>query len=186
MSISSVSNSTFNRVESYSRRPVSAEATRSSVDETSINDFERQPSISADHGAGQISGGLNGALTEFKSLADVLASLESESTSSGDTSQQLQQATDGFQSQFADAAQDKESFHSLMQTSLGDKYNKQAAESIRQQTLAGDFSWMPAIKDGTLSSAMDTGGTAKFHVYPYEQGECNLNWGNSTHDYFVW
>lgn len=38
--------------------------------------------------------------------------------------------------------------------------------------------------DGTLSSALDTGASTNSHVYSYEQGECNLNWGNSTHRYF--
>lgn len=38
--------------------------------------------------------------------------------------------------------------------------------------------------DGTLSSALDTGASTNSHVYSYEQGECHLNWGNSTHRFF--
>jgi len=38
--------------------------------------------------------------------------------------------------------------------------------------------------DGTLSSVLETGISVVSYVYSYEQGACNLNWGNSTHRYF--
>ena len=38
--------------------------------------------------------------------------------------------------------------------------------------------------DGSLASAFDTGASANSYVYLYEQGACNLNWGNATHRYF--
>ena len=38
--------------------------------------------------------------------------------------------------------------------------------------------------DGSLASAFDTGASANSYVYSYEQGACNLNWGNATHRYF--
>ena len=63
---------------------------------------------------------------------------------------------EGFQSQFTDSAKDAEAFHSLMQTAFGDKYDKQEAENIRQQTLAGDFSWMPDVKVVDGSTLTDT------------------------------
>ncbi len=36
----------------------------------------------------------------------------------------------------------------------------------------------------TLSSVVSTGASANQSVFIYEQGSCNLNWGNSTHGYF--
>ena len=47
----------------------------------------------------------------------------------------------------------------MMQTAFGDKYDKLAAESIRQQTLSGDFSWMPEVKVVDGSTLADTSGT---------------------------
>jgi len=38
--------------------------------------------------------------------------------------------------------------------------------------------------DGTLSSVSSSGASTSSTVYLYEQGACNLNWGNSTHGYF--
>jgi len=58
----------------------------------------------------------------------------------------LADITRQFQSRFQDNASDPEAFHSLMQQSFGDQYDKAAAEDIRQQTLNGDFSWMPEVK----------------------------------------
>ena len=38
--------------------------------------------------------------------------------------------------------------------------------------------------DGTLSSVLTTGTSTSTAVFVYEEGGCNLNWGNSTHRYF--
>ena len=49
-----------------------------------------------------------------------------------------------------------------MQTAFGEKYNKQEAENIRQQTLSGDFSWMPnveVVKGSTLADTSVTQGS---------------------------
>ncbi len=53
---------------------------------------------------------------------------------------------DAFVEQFSNLATDKEAFHAVLQDTFGDNYDAQAGEAIRQQTLAGDFSWMPEIK----------------------------------------
>jgi len=64
-----------------------------------------------------------------------------------------------FQQRFTDAASNKEEFHALMQKTFGDNYNEAEAENIRQQTLAGDFSWMPEIRLVDASELNDVSGT---------------------------
>ena len=58
----------------------------------------------------------------------------------------LDKATALAQQQLATAAQDHDNWHGIMQQSYGDSYNYQEAEQLRQQTLAGDFSWMPTVQ----------------------------------------
>lgn len=57
-----------------------------------------------------------------------------------------------FQQQFTKLADDSEAFYDLLQDAFGENYDVQAAEAIRQQTLSGDFSWVPTIEfvDGSV------------------------------------
>ncbi|ASJ74847.1 hypothetical protein [Granulosicoccus antarcticus] len=66
-------------------------------------------------------------------------SLSNESRPSGD----LQ---NDFVEQFSNLATDKEAFHATLQDVFGDNHDTQAGEAIRQQALAGDFSWMPEVR----------------------------------------
>ncbi|MBX2838339.1 MAG: hypothetical protein KTR35_15895 [Gammaproteobacteria bacterium] len=50
-----------------------------------------------------------------------------------------------FQEDFAQAAQNHDEFHALMRQVYGENYDYAAAERMRQQSLEGDFSWMPTI-----------------------------------------
>ena len=70
----------------------------------------------------------------------------------------LADITEQFQSQFKDNASNKEQFHSLMKKSFGESYDYTKAENIRQQTLNGDFSWMPEIKVVDAATLSDTSG----------------------------
>ncbi|MEJ2619182.1 MAG: hypothetical protein P8163_02725 [Candidatus Thiodiazotropha sp.] len=60
--------------------------------------------------------------------------------------QALNQITQQFQQRFANTASDKAAFHDIMSKTFGDQYDKNSAENIRQQTLKGDFSWMPSVE----------------------------------------
>ena len=51
-----------------------------------------------------------------------------------------------FQARLRDKAADAEAFHAILRLAFGDDYDYAKAEQIRQQTLAGDFSWMPKIE----------------------------------------
>jgi len=62
----------------------------------------------------------------------------------------LADITEQFQSRFKDNASDHDAFHSLMKKSFGESYDYSKAENIRQQTLNGDFSWMPKIETKKL------------------------------------
>ena len=58
----------------------------------------------------------------------------------------LDRATAIAQQQLTNAAQSHDGWHDIMRQSFGDSYNYQQAEQLRQQTLAGDFSWMPDVQ----------------------------------------
>lgn len=64
-----------------------------------------------------------------------------------------------FQEQFSSVAGDKDAFHKLMAQSFGDNYDYNSAETIRQQALSGDFSWMPSIEVVDASALADTSST---------------------------
>ena len=78
------------------------------------------------------------------------------SSSSSNKSGQSGDIQDVFVEQFSDLATDKDAFHAMLQDAFGDNYDTQAGEAIRQQTLAGDFSWIPEIRfvdEGVLGGA---------------------------------
>ena len=59
----------------------------------------------------------------------------------------------------ASLAKDPEAFHAALSQAFGERYDKAEAENIRQQTLAGDFSWMPEIRVVDEATLQDTSGT---------------------------
>ena len=64
-----------------------------------------------------------------------------------------------FTQRFAASAQDSKAFHTLLRESFGDTYDQQAGEALRQQALAGDFSWLPSIVVVDSSVLADQSGT---------------------------
>jgi len=89
-------------------------------------------------------------------LADIIAR-DSLPTEQG-TDPALEKITQQFQERFAGQAANKEKFHELMKQSFGENYDASKAENIRQQTLKGDFSWMPKIEVRDGSELQDTSG----------------------------
>lgn len=89
-----------------------------------------------------------------------------EATASGpEVDAEAASVTQDFQAMFASKANDQAAFHELMRQTYGDNYDYAAAETIRQQTLAGDFSWMPDVQvvdaaDLIDQSGQQTSGTA--------------------------
>ncbi|MES9853928.1 MAG: hypothetical protein ABW170_19080 [Candidatus Thiodiazotropha sp. L084R] len=71
----------------------------------------------------------------------------------------LSQITQQFQQRFQNSAEDSTVFHDIMKKTFGDQYNQDKAETIRQQTLKGDFSWMPEIKLVNENQLQDLSGT---------------------------
>ncbi len=55
-------------------------------------------------------------------------------------------AETNFKTDFSELAKTPEKFNTLMQTSFGESYNKENAESIRVKAAAGYFSWMPKVE----------------------------------------
>lgn len=86
----------------------------------------------------------------------------------GDSSALTQQLQSTMRQQFADKAQDPRAFHELMQQTFGPGYDKAKAESLRQQALGGDFSWLPPVRlvdAKTLQGANGAYDAAKGVVY---------------------
>ena len=96
-----------------------------------------------------------------------ITSSTTENTATSNPEQEaLEQITQQFQQRFADSAQNKDEFHALMKKTFGEQYDVSKAETIRQQTLEGDFSWMPEIQLVDADqlndiSGMQAGGVAK-------------------------
>lgn len=70
----------------------------------------------------------------------------------------LQAAKSAMENNLGELAENPEEFHAAMQKSFGNSYDKAKAETIRQQVLAGDFSWMPEIKVVDESVLQDQSG----------------------------
>ncbi len=158
MAINPVSNAAFRSSANYIRRSNDAEESKNPFDNPIKSNSANRKSGLPDQGAGHGAGGFSDSLPKFDRLEDVLTRLNATKSDAKGTDEQLQQTMDGFQSQFTNSAQNAEAFHSLMQTAFGDKYNKQEAENIRQQTLAGDFWWMPTVEVVDDSTLTDTSG----------------------------
>jgi hypothetical protein len=71
----------------------------------------------------------------------------------------LAQVTAAVQQRFAAQAGNKESFTELLKQAFGDKFDAAKAEAIRQQALAGDFSWAPKIQVVSSQALADLSGT---------------------------
>jgi len=171
MSINPVSSSAFRNSANYSRGSNDAQQSKSPLDnrlngdsgnrKSGVSDrsfSDRGAGQGTDQEAGQGAGGFQDSLPKFARMEDVLARFDAAKSDAAGSDEQLQQTMEGFQNQFANSAKDADAFHSLMQTAFGDKYNKQEAENIRQQTLAGDFSWMPNVEVVKGSTLSDTSG----------------------------
>jgi hypothetical protein len=71
----------------------------------------------------------------------------------------LEQATTAMHQRFAAQASNKEAFDELLHQAFGDKFDAAKAETIRQQTLAGDFSWAPKVQVVSSQALADLSGT---------------------------
>lgn len=168
MSISSLPNSAFTKAENFNRRSTNNETTTDKSQQTqhsrspfevAVNlDTESRSFGSSDNTAGYGAGCFRSTIPEIDSLANVLATFDAANAAKTISKNSLQQTIDEFEYQFTRVASDKDSFNTLMQTAFGDKYDTQAAETIRQQTLANDFSWMPDIKVVDGATLTDTSG----------------------------
>ena len=78
----------------------------------------------------------------FPGLTDAPASTSSPSTGDAGAAGDPEAL---FRQTFGDLAQDPEAFHATMRQVYGAGYDREAAEAMRQQALAGDYSWLPPV-----------------------------------------
>jgi hypothetical protein len=71
----------------------------------------------------------------------------------------LANVTSAVHDRFAAQAGNKEAFTALLRQAFGDKFDAGKAETIRQQALAGDFSWAPKVQVVDSAALADLSGT---------------------------
>jgi len=74
---------------------------------------------------------------------------------------QLDSVKSAMQDNLSQLASDPKAFRDALKKSFGDNYDAVKAETIRQDVLSGDFSWMPVIKVVDEAVLQDTSGTQK-------------------------
>ena len=70
----------------------------------------------------------------------------------------LEAVKSAMQNNLSEMAADPKAFHEAMEKAFGQSYDQAKAETIRQQVLEGDFSWMPEIKVVDESVLQDQSG----------------------------
>ncbi|MCY1020155.1 hypothetical protein [Pyxidicoccus sp. MSG2] len=75
-----------------------------------------------------------------------------------------------FRREFGALASDKKKFHDTMRTVFGDGYNAVQAEQYRQKAQAGDFSWLPPVKQVPADQLNGANG-----AYDAESGTVYIN-----------
>ena len=93
------------------------------------------------------------------SAAAVAAAAASLAAASNPDSAALAQVTAAVQQRFTAQAGNKEAFTALLKQAFGDKFDAGKAETIRQQALAGDFSWAPKVQVVDSKTLADLSGT---------------------------
>jgi hypothetical protein len=92
-------------------------------------------------------------------LCHVLALLKARQAPVDPDAAALKSVTAAVQQRFAAQAADKDGFTALLHQAFGDAFDTAKAETLRQQALAGDFSWMPRVQVVDSATLVDTSGT---------------------------
>ncbi len=71
----------------------------------------------------------------------------------------LSRVTSAMQQRFAASASDAGAFNTTLRQAFGDRFDAAKAETLRQQALAGDFSWAPKIQIASAQQLADLSGT---------------------------
>lgn len=104
--------------------------------------------------------GLGKPLSELANLRDqALSGAAAVDHAIATDSDGLQAAKSAMMNTLSNLASDPKAFHEAMEKAFGEGYDQAKAETIRQQVLAGDFSWMPEIKEVDESVLADQSGT---------------------------
>jgi len=81
------------------------------------------------------------------------------SNSNSEAGSTVAKLTQALQTRFVSVATNQDQFHALLKQTLGDNYDVAAAETIGQQALNNDFSWMPNIEVVDGQTLNDSSGT---------------------------
>ncbi|MDT7839084.1 hypothetical protein [Aquabacterium sp. OR-4] len=71
----------------------------------------------------------------------------------------LSRVSSAMQQRFAASASDAGAFNATLRQAFGDKFDAAKAETLRQQALAGDFSWAPKVQIASAQQLSDLSGT---------------------------
>lgn len=92
------------------------------------------------------------------SIATDSSGIEASNAAVANDSSGLEAAKSAMQDNLKQMASDPKAFHEAMKKSFGENYDQSKAESIRQQVLNDDFSWMPEIRVVDESVLLDQSG----------------------------
>lgn len=87
-----------------------------------------------------------------------VASMKAQQAALADA-QALARVTTAVQQRLAAAAGNADRFNATLRQAFGDQFDATQAEALRQQALAGDFSWAPKIQIATARQLADLSGT---------------------------
>jgi hypothetical protein len=104
------------------------------------------------HHLGQFSGRLHALIARLHAPVPALQAAARDAAA-------LDGVTSAVHERFAAQAGNKEAFTALLRQAFGNKFDAGKAETIRQQALAGDFSWAPQVKVVDSAALADLSGT---------------------------
>ncbi|MFK7856760.1 MAG: hypothetical protein AB8B79_21765, partial [Granulosicoccus sp.] len=99
-----------------------------------------------------------GVVAVNTAIATDSSGIEAANAAVANDSSGLEAAKSAMQDNLKQMASDPKAFHEAMKKSFGESYDRSAAETIRQQVLNDDFSWMPEIRVVDESVLQDQSG----------------------------
>ena len=100
-----------------------------------------------------------GEVAANTSIATDSTGIVATNTAIANDSSGLEAAKAAMQNDLTQLASDPKAFHEAMEKIFGENYDQGKAETIRQQVMEGDFSWMPEIRVVDESVLQDQSGT---------------------------
>ncbi|MBX2884910.1 MAG: hypothetical protein KTR32_33450 [Granulosicoccus sp.] len=127
-------------------------------DEPSTASDSKGSGDTGDHQGSQLDSSTQSRAAVNTAIATDSTGIDASNSAIASDASGLEAAKAAMQKNLKDMASDPSAFHETMKKSFGENYNREEAESIRQQVLNDDFSWMPEIRVVDESVLQDQSG----------------------------